>query len=291
MKILLTGAGGNIGKGLTPLLQSKGHELVLSDVNRVENGDLPFHQLDIQHGFGLDKAAEGCDLILHTPAWHGIHWNAKTEADFWRLNIDGTFWAFQAARANDIKRFVFLSSTAWYGHYDKYGFTKRIGEELCEYNRRSHGVRYVAVRPNDLTPWGSDWLNGYGTRLLRGGVDRNDVLDCIVLAVERLSRPLEGEPENIVVEALRPNAYTEADIADWEANPLEACERVFPGSSELVTKYGLNIKNKPAFTTSNLGWEEVGYAPFRHFGKFLEDLRKLDAEIGEEGVRALRCPY
>jgi nucleoside-diphosphate-sugar epimerase len=143
MRILVTGAGGNIGKGLAPRLQALGHSLVLSDVNRIDTGDIPFVQLDIQHGFGLDKAAEGCDMIVHLPAWHGIHWRDKTEMDFWRLNVGGTFNAFQAARANEIKRVVFLSSTAWYGHYDKYGFTKRIGEELCEYNRRNHGVRYV----------------------------------------------------------------------------------------------------------------------------------------------------
>jgi len=290
MRILVTGAGGNIGKGLAPLLRSQGHELVLSDVNLVAT-DGPFHQIDVQHGFGLEKAAEGCDAIVHLPAWHGIHWNQKTEADFWRLNVDGTFWTFQAAQANGIKRVVFLSSTAWYGHYDKYGFTKRIGEELCEYNRQRHGVRFVAVRPTDLTPWGADWLNGYGTRLLRGGVDRDDVLDCIAHAVARLAGPAPEQPEGIVVEALRPNAYTEADLEGWEADPLAACERVFPNSRELVEKYGLRIDHKPSITTSSLGWDEVGYAPSRHFGTFLSELRRLDAEIGEAAVRALRCPY
>ncbi len=288
---MITGAGGNIGKGLIPLLSEDGYELVLSDVNPIRDSNFPFHQLDIQHGFGLDKAAEGCDLILHTPAWHGIHWNEKTEADFWRLNVDGTFWAFQAARANGIKRFVFLSSTAWYGHYDKYGFTKRIGEELCEYNRHCHGVRYVAVRPNDLTPWGSDWLNGYGTRLLRGGVDRDDVLDCIRLAVKRLAEPESSEPEGIIVEALRPNPYTEADVIEWEADPAGTCERLFPGSRELIQRYGLRISGKPSFTTSNLGWDDINFRPTRHFGTFLDELKKLDDSVGENEVRSLRCPY
>ena len=258
MKILLTGATGNIGKGLVPMLTAAGYDLVLSDVNRQDFGDIPFHQLDIQHGFGLEKAAEGCDAIVHLPAWHGIHWNQKTEADYWRLNIDGTFWMFQAARTHGIQRVVFLSSTAWYGHYDKYGFTKRIGEELCEYNRRNHGVRFVAVRPNDLTPWGSDWLNGYGTRLLRGGVDRNDVLDCVVAAVKRLSGAPTGEPEGIVVEALRPNAYTPEQAAAWELDPIGTCEAIFPGTRELVEKYGLRIDGKPSITSLFQEWGRRG---------------------------------
>ncbi|RYG34424.1 NAD(P)-dependent oxidoreductase, partial [bacterium] len=124
MKILVTGAGGNIGRGVVPKLLDRGHEVVLSDLNRLET-NLPFFQFDVQQGFGLERAAEGCDLILHTPAWHGIHWNQKTEADFWRLNVDGAFWAFQAARSAGVSRFVFLSSQSWHGHYDKYGFTKR----------------------------------------------------------------------------------------------------------------------------------------------------------------------
>ena len=48
---------------------------------------------------------------------------------------------------------------------------------------------------------------------------------------------------------------------------------------------------RPSITTSSLGWEEVGYAPHRHFGTFLAELRRLDAEIGEAAVRALRCDY
>jgi len=295
MKVLLTGAGGNMGKGLVPRLLKAGHELALSDLNPLPDVEpfkgLPFHQLDVQQGFGLEKAAEGADLILHTPAWHGIHWRAKTEADFWRLNVDGTFWAFQAARSAGISRFVFLSSQSWHGHYDKYGFTKRVGEELCEYHRRANGIRYVTIRPADLTPWGDDWVNRYGARLLYGGVDREDVLDSILAAVARLARPLEGEAEGIVLDAVRSNAFDESQIEGWEADPYGVCEKIFPGTADLVAKYQIRMPHRPGVTRSFLGWEETGYAPSRHFGTFLAQLRALDAEGGEAAVRALHCPY
>ncbi len=295
MRVLLTGAGGNIGRGVIPKLLAQGHEVVLSDLNRLPDAPpyagLPAFQIDVQQGFGLERAAEGCDLVLHTPAWHGIHWGQKTEIDFWRLNVDGAFWAFQAARAAGISRFVFLSSQSWHGHYDKYGFTKRVGEELCEYHRRANGIRYATVRPADLTPWGDDWPNRYGARMLYGGVDREDVLDAVALSVARLARPLDGEPEGIVVDALRPNAFGAAGLEGWEADPVAACERLFPGSSALVRKYALAIERRPGLTTSFGGWDEIGYAPSRHFGTFLEDLRNLDAESGEAAVRAMHCPY
>ena len=295
MRILLTGATGNIGKGLIRRLLDRGHELVLYDVCRLPDeapfAGLPAVQGDIQAGLGLDRAAAGCDLVVHTPAWHGIHWHAKTEADFWRLNVDGTFWMFQAAVAAGITRVVFLSSEAWHRQYDKYGFTKRVGEELCEYHRRSHGVRYVIVRPNDLTPW-DDFL-GYGTRLLHGGVDRDDVLDCIVAAVTTLAPPgpPEAGPEGIVVRAARADPFTEADLAGWADDPVAACDRLFPNSGELVEKYGVSLRDRPEVSTLGEAEAGIGYAPVRHFGTFVAELRRLDAAGGPDAVRSFRCPY
>ena len=297
MRILITGAGSNIGKGMTARLRAAGHDIVTSDLNRLPDSetfkDLPFVQCDLQAGFGLERAVAGCDLLLHLPAWHGIHWGQKTEVDYWRLNIDGTFFALQAAKEAGVKRVVFLSSTAWYGHYDKYGFTKRIGEELCEYHRRNHGMRYVAVRPNDLTPWGNDWVNRYGSRLLYGGVDREDVLDCIERSVAYLEAPLaEGsEAENVVVHAVRHDPYTEEQLADWENDPKAGLERIYPGSSALAQKYGISLQRKPSVSRADEGAGIIGFKATRHFGVFLEELRRLDAEGGEATVRAVTCSY
>ena len=299
MKILLTGAGGNVGRGMTARLIEAGHQLVLHDINRLPEAEpfagVPFVQGDAQAGIGFERAAAGCDLILHTPAWHGVHWRAKTEADFWRLNVDGTFWMFQAAVAAGIRRVVFLSSQAWHGHYDKYGFTKRIGEELCEYFRRSHGIGFVAIRPADFTPWGS--FPGYGARLLYGGVDREDVLDSIERSVEFLARepggeaPAGGEAPGVVVNAVRPNAFTSEQLEGWEAAPASTCESIFPGSRELIEKHQIDIARRPELSELGEGATRVGYAPRRHFGTFLDELRAAEAGGGAASVREMRCAY
>ena len=293
MKILLTGAGGNVGRGVAARLREAGHDLVLHDVNRLPEAEpfsgVPFVQGDAQGGIGFDRAAHGCDVIVHLPAWHGIHWRDKTTADFWRLNVDGTFWMFQAAVAAGIKRVVFLSSQAWHGHYDKYGFTKRVGEELCEYFRRNHKIGFVAVRPADLTPWGS--FTGYGARLLYGGVDREDVLDCIQKSVEFLAPEPDGEAPGVVVNAVRPNAFLPEQLEGWESDPASTCEAIFPGSREMVGKYQINIARRPEMPELGDGAARIGYAPRRHFGTFLDELRRIEAEGGEEAVRSLRCSY
>jgi nucleoside-diphosphate-sugar epimerase len=296
MRILITGATGNVARGMIPRLREAGHELVLTDLNRLPDvllfDGLEFVQCDLQAGVGLEHAVQGCDLVLHTAAWHGIHSGERTEVEFWRLNVDGTFWTLQAARAAGVSRLVFLSSMAWHDAYGKYGFTKRVGEELCEYARRSDGMRYVALRPADFTPWGDDWVNRYGARLLYGGIDRDDVLDCVEAAVRKLEgEPPAGEPEGIVVELVRPDAFGEADIVDWEADPLRACERIFPGSRRLVEKYAIDISRKPAVNVARAPVGVLDRVPSRHFGTFLAELQRLDADAGETAVNAVSCPY
>jgi NAD(P)-dependent dehydrogenase (short-subunit alcohol dehydrogenase family) len=296
MRILVTGASGNVGRGMVERLRTTGHELVVSDLNQLPDdptyAGLEFVQCDVQAGFGLDRAAAGCDLLLHTPAWHGIHSATKTEVDFWRLNVDGTFYALQAAKSAGITRLVFLSSMSWHGHYGKYGFTKQIGEELCEYHRRNSDMRYVAVRPHDFTPWGADYLNRYGARLLYGGVDREDVLDCIERAVGHLTvdLPAGTEPDGVIVNAVRANAFTADQLEGWEQDPVGVCERIFPGARELVEKYRLDIAGKPA-VVDQLGAAAIGYTPDHHFGTFLTELRTLDAQGGADAVGQVACPY
>jgi hypothetical protein len=158
-------------------------------------------------------------------------------------------------------------------------------------------MRYVAVRPADFTPWGSDYVNGYGARLLYGGVDREDVLDCIQLAIEKLSPELAAgaEPEAVIAVAHRANAFTVEQIEGWEADPVSACERIFgqqvPGIRNLLEKYRLKITRRPEVVDLGDTPQTLGYAPQRHFGTFLEDLARLDAEGGETAVAAMRCPY
>src|ERR1051326_1041361 len=112
MKILITGASRNVGQGMTARLRAGGHQPGLRYLDPLPDVEpfagLPFVQGDAQQGIGFDRAVAGCDLVLHTPAWHGIHWRRKTEIDYWRLNVDGSFWMFQAATQAGVKRMVFM---------------------------------------------------------------------------------------------------------------------------------------------------------------------------------------
>ena len=71
MKVLITGASGNVGAGMTALLRDR-HQIILHELGPM-HADLPFFQGDIQVGQNLYAAMSGCDVVVHTPAWHGIH--------------------------------------------------------------------------------------------------------------------------------------------------------------------------------------------------------------------------
>ena len=70
-----------------------------------------------------------------------------------------------------------------------------------------------------------------------------------------------------------------------------ACERIFPGSRRLVEKYQINVARPPAVVDLGDTPQTIGYQPRRHFGTFLQELARLDAEGGEAFVTAKRCPY
>ncbi len=290
MRILITGAGGNIGRGLVDrLIGRDDRELVLTDLVRPSwltperYGEPDFRAADVQIGVGLDSAARDCDVIVHLPAWHGIHSRVRSEIDFWRLNVDGTFWMLQAARSAGVQKVVFLSSQSWHGHYDTYGFTKRVGEELLAYHHARHGVSYVAVRPHDLTPWAGDWPQRYGARLLYGGVDRDDVLDAVLCAVDHVVT--NGEAA-LVLDATRPNVFTADQLDEWADDPTGRLDAIFPGAGDAVRRHGLDVARVPQIVPE-AGRDETGYAPSRHFGTFLQQL----VTMSPDQARQVPCRY
>lgn len=119
------------------------------------------------------------------------------------------------------------------------------------------------------------------------------MLDCVERAVEKLfgELPDGAEPEGLVAIAHRANAITAEQLEGWEADPLSVCEQIFPGSRRLIEQYGINIQRPPAVVDLGETPRTIGYSPRRHFGTFLQELARLDAEGGEAAVAAVRCPY
>jgi len=266
MRILITGAGGNLASGLIERLEGR-HALRLSDVTALET-DHEFVRMDVRDREAFVRASEGVDVIVHTPAWHGIHLRDHPETDFWDLNVDGTFNLFQAAVANRVPRVVWLSSQSVFSRDNIYGLTKVVGEELCGFYHRRHGIRCTILRPADFTPYRS--RKHYGERLLRGGVDRRDVHEIAALAVE------SGAIECDAFPVMREDPFTPEDVQRWQDNPGVVLERHVPGARVLVERYGLDLPGEISPPDITISKEILGYRPRYNFISFLRELAEHD---------------
>jgi threonine 3-dehydrogenase len=169
MRILITGAGGQIGHDLIGTLVAAGHDLVATDLaprppsHAHAGGD--WQRLDVtdpaavQHLF-TDIRPE---LVFHLAAIL----SARGEQDprlAYDVNQTGTWNVLEASRRAKVARLVFTSSIAVFGPPPSaplpdpcpddvalhpttmYGVTKVAGELLCAYYRSRHGIDCRGVR-------------------------------------------------------------------------------------------------------------------------------------------------
>jgi nucleoside-diphosphate-sugar epimerase len=269
LNILITGATGSVGSGVSDLLAPK-HHVSLSDVVDL-NSSLPFYQVDVREDGALDSASKDTDVIIHTPAFHGIHMGTNSEKEFYDLNINGTFQMFQSAVRNKVRRIVWLSSMAFYGN-DFYAYTKKIGEQLCQFYHEKHGLEVIMLRPSDFTPFRD--IRQYGERLLHGGVDRRDVIAAVAMAVE--CKQTFG-----AYHIVREDSFTEDDILTYSNSPLEVMEKVYPGSKEIIENYKITLPAQIHKSDLRREKEELGYRPQYNFGTFIEANTKQGVILDE----------
>ncbi len=119
MRLFITGSSGFIGNELIKYLsKNKNFEIVGYDLKEGR---------DILNYEQLKEAMNGCDTVIHLAAIRGPY-EDKTFEDYFRVNCIGTFNVAQAVLENKIKRFIFTSSTTYYGVERGIPFVKPIKE-------------------------------------------------------------------------------------------------------------------------------------------------------------------
>ena len=287
MNVLVTGAGGNLGRVAVPALAEAGHSVRALDIRPVEV-EHEFVRGDVRDAADVTRTVEGVDAIVHAAAIHGVHLRAWTPHDFWSLNVTGTFNVYEAARAAGVRKVVLSSTMAVYGESmqgpdgawavvtedlpalprDVYGLSKWLCEDMARYYARVEGIATVALRLGMFVP---ETFERYGFRLLFGGVDDRDVAQAVVLA-------LEHEPEGgfEVVNVMADTPFGADDARELADDPAAVLERYWPGSTDVVRERRL------ALDELVWGWavwpvekakRTLGYAPRYNFGEFLDAWR------------------
>lgn len=112
MKVVLTGSSGRVGRAIFASL-SPNHQVIGIDARAFSTthiiGDCTDPEL-------LKRALEGADGVVHTAGPHAPHVGTTPDGEFERVNVEGTQTLYEIAKASGVRRFVYTSTTALYGH-------------------------------------------------------------------------------------------------------------------------------------------------------------------------------
>ncbi|MBO9654478.1 MAG: NAD(P)-dependent oxidoreductase [Agrobacterium tumefaciens] len=193
MRIVLTGSSGRVGRAIFSALAGR-HDVIGIDRS-------PFSTTRIIGDFAdkalLGSAFQQADAVIHAAALHASHVGVVPDAEFQRINVEGTRMVAEVAMAAGVQRIVFTSTTALYGHSVSSGSCTFIDEDTSPrpksiYHRtkleaeqvlEAMAGQHLAVRVLRMSrsfPEPADVMAAY--RLHRG-VDIRDVADAHVLAL------------------------------------------------------------------------------------------------------------
>ena len=127
-KILVTGADGFIGSHLTEALMHQGCDVRAFVLYNSFNSwgwldhspqdikkELDIFAGDIRDPYGVKKAMQGCDIVLHLAALIAIPYSYHSPDTYVDTNIKGTLNVVQAARELGIEKIVHTSTSEVYG--------------------------------------------------------------------------------------------------------------------------------------------------------------------------------
>ncbi|MGC4105058.1 MAG: NAD-dependent epimerase/dehydratase family protein [Thermomicrobiales bacterium] len=282
--VTITGAGGNGGQAIARTAAAAGYRLRLADMVMPPPDVLAlgeFIRCDTRSVTDVQQAIAGADAVIHLAAWHSALRPPVSDATIFAVNIDGTFNVFEACRAEGIGAIVYASSMA-YGWGSVYGLTKVLGEEMCRTYHEITGASIAMLRYHEFVP--APYLT-FGPRLLRNGVDRQDVADATVAALTGALDHRFGLFRTIVHTA---HGIPDDVLADFPTLGPAWLESQVPGAIDLIAKYEIPLPERVEQHNLSEATEVIGWAPKVGFLDFLRDLKERDAR-GED-VRSLVVP-
>ncbi|MFH1721000.1 MAG: GDP-mannose 4,6-dehydratase [Candidatus Altiarchaeota archaeon] len=176
--VLVTGGAGFIGSHLCERLLSEDNGVVCLDnfndfypeaikrqniVDCLKDKNFSLEEIDLLDADGLDRlfSKKNIEKIIHLAAYAGVHPSIKNPRLYCEANVTGTVNLLEVARKNEIKNFVFGSSSSIYGINSKmpfneedfvgtpispYAASKRSGELLCHVYGHLYGLNIACLR-------------------------------------------------------------------------------------------------------------------------------------------------
>jgi len=106
---------------------------------------------DVKDYHRVKQSMRGCDTVIHTAAIKAIPNMEKDCVQGYDINITGTDNVVQAAIANSVKRFVFISSDKAVDPINAYGVSKAAGEHIVKQAARDYPkIKFRVVRSGNV---------------------------------------------------------------------------------------------------------------------------------------------
>jgi len=171
---LVTGGAGFIGSNLIEALLKKGYQVRgLDDLSNghksnldefMSNNNFTFIEGSIIDYDTCLSATRNVDYVLHQAAWGSVPRSIEMPQYYEKANIQGTLNMMEASVENDVRKFVYASSSSVYGDeptlpkkegiegnvLSPYALTKKVDEEYGKlysklYGLDTYGLRYFNV--------------------------------------------------------------------------------------------------------------------------------------------------
>jgi uronate dehydrogenase len=207
-RVLITGAGGGIGRALRETLREVYPVLRVSDRTTLA----PIHpyeeidHTDLADMKSVEKMVDGVDGIVHLGGISGENtWEAILDS-----NIVGLYNVFEAARRAGVQRIIVATSNHAVGFYprrqtidhrvvprpdSRYGVSKAFAEALASLYSDKHGIGVLCTRIGNFGERPIDkrrlaiWISPRDyTQLVRIGLEHPDIRYEIVYGVSRNQR-------------------------------------------------------------------------------------------------------
>jgi NAD+ dependent glucose-6-phosphate dehydrogenase len=198
-KILITGAGGTIGKHLTVSLAN--HYDIRAHYRRTAEGSPAAETCtaDITILEDVLPIMEGIDTVLHLAGDPRV---PASWEDVLQANIVGMYNVLEAAHRAGVRRVVFASTNHVMGMHDVkgdwpvnnqmpqrpdsyYGVSKAFGEDIGRYYWDKHGLEFIAVRIGWYQPTAATTHGDVGRAMWLSPRDCTHAFQCAIESAEQ----------------------------------------------------------------------------------------------------------
>jgi UDP-N-acetylglucosamine 4-epimerase len=293
-RFLVTGGAGFIGSNLCEALLAMGHTVRCLDnlstgkrenlSDFMDNPLFTFVEGDIRDFDACLSASKDMTFVLHQAAWGSVPRSMEMPLLYEDINIGGTLNMLEAARQNEVQKFVYASSSSVYG--DHPALPKKEGEEgkplspyaLTKSVNEGYGHLYKALY--GLDTYGLRYFNVFGRR-------QNPAGPYAAVIPKFIQQLQSGETPTINGDGRQSRDFTYIDNV-IEAN-LRAC---LAGSAAAGEAYNIGSGGRVCLLDLyNILCEMLGKNVEPHFGPpRAGDVRDSHADISKARERLGYAP-